>query len=264
MTAPAPTSEVVMRDVGVSVRGARLLHDVTLDVPPGGFVALVGPNGAGKTTLLRVLLGLARYSGSARIGGDEARILKAQARAARVAWLPQQALVNEPISAREFVLGARYRFSETRPAALRGVEHALAEAGALAFADRAVTTLSGGEQQRVAVAALLAQEAPLLLLDEPANHLDPGQQVLLYELFGRLWRAGRSVLCVTHDVNLLAHVGGDPMVVGLAKGEVKFRAGFQSDDLGGHLSELFGVPFRALEHAGGRVLMPDGRPGGQP
>jgi iron complex transport system ATP-binding protein len=255
---PDAPPDVRLHDVGVQVRGKSLIEGVNLEVEPGEFVALLGPNGAGKTTLLRVLLGLARYSGSATIGGHEARDIKNLQRAAMLAWLPQQALVNEPISVLEFVQGARYRLAETRPAALKGARDALEQAGALEFAERAVTTLSGGEAQRVAVAALLAQESPLLLLDEPANHLDPGQQALLYQLFGRLWRSGRSVLCVTHDVNLLAHTGGDPKVVGLADGRVKFSCRYKSDDLPGHLQGLFNVPFHAVETNNHRALLPGG------
>jgi iron complex transport system ATP-binding protein len=246
--------------LSVRVRGHELLRDVALRVPKGGFVALLGPNGAGKTTLLRALLGLLPYTGSALVDGRDARNLRSRERAARMAWLPQQALSAEPLTVLEFVQSARFRFEESRAAARAGAEEALALAGVERFAGRAVTTLSGGEQQRVAVAALLAQEAPLLLLDEPANHLDPGQQALLYALFGRLWRAGRSVLCVTHDVNLLAHVGGDPAVAGLADGQVKFQSTFGADDLGARLEALFDVPFTAVQANGRRALLPGGAP----
>src|SRR4029079_7367241 len=97
--------------------------------------------------------------------------------------------------------------------------------GAAALVARRVTELSGGELRRVAFASLLAQEAPLALLDEPASYLDPARQIELYALVGRLWRSGLGVLWVTHDINALAHAveegeAARARIVGLKNGQI--------------------------------------------
>jgi len=159
----------------------------------------------------------------------------------------------------EQVTAARYRFSETHAAAEEGARAALEAAGAGHFADRTVTELSGGEAQRVAVAGLIAQETPLLLLDEPANHLDPAQQIELYSLIGRLWREGHGVLCITHDVNMLRYVGGPVRVIGLGAGRVRFECEYDSPELPKHVGELFNVAMDVVESGNQRLLVPVAR-----
>lgn len=242
------SNSLELENVSVTARGKTLLDDVSLRLSEGEFVALIGPNGAGKTTLLRAILGLSLVSGKARLNGKPVSDFSGRERAGVVAWLPQQALVNEPITALELVASARYRFVETFASSINAAREALDHTGAIQFADRAVTSLSGGEHQRVAIAALVAQDAPLLLLDEPANHLDPAQQIELYRLFGRLWREGKGVLCITHDVNLLRHVGRDGVrVVGMRAGRVEFESGYVSSQLASHVGGLFGINMRAVD-----------------
>jgi iron complex transport system ATP-binding protein len=255
---------LVLGAVSVRSAGRDLVQGVSLDVEPAGFVALVGPNGAGKTTLLRAALGLVPLaSGHIRVNGRELSLLDARSRAAELAWLPQQSPAVEPLPAVEAVLAARYRFRESPAHARRAAEAALARVGLSELAQAPVTRLSGGERQRVSIAALLVQEARFLLLDEPANHLDPAQQAETYALLGRLRAEGAGILCVTHDVNLLANVTPAPRVVGLARGSVRFELDFGSPELPARLSELFGVRMLALAADGGRVIVPAPRaPGG--
>lgn len=248
-------TELALNDVAVEAGGKRLLDGVTLRVKEGEFVALVGPNGAGKTTLLRAALGLMPASGNVLLNRKPVRAYSGRERAGLVAWLPQQALITESLTALDLVAGARYRFNESRSSADAAAREALQRAGAEKFEQRFVNTLSGGEQQRVAVAAMLAQEAPLLLLDEPANHLDPGQQIALYRLFGELWRRGKGVLCITHDVNLLAHAGKGVRVAGLKEGKLAFELPDNAEDLPAKLEYLFSTPFTSIETKTRRVLI---------
>lgn len=248
-------------NVSVQARGKALLRDVSLRVNQGQFVALLGPNGAGKTTLLRAALGLLRAEGSVLLDGRPVRDMPARERATKLAWLPQQSAAAEPLSVLEQVTAARYRFHESHPAAEEGALVALEAAGAAHFAERHVNELSGGEAQRVAVAGMIAQETPLLLLDEPANHLDPAQQIELYRLIARLWREGRGVLCITHDVNMLRFVGDAAVrVVGLADGRVRFDCEYGSPELAGHVGELFNVGIEIVQAGADRLLVPSGRP----
>lgn len=250
-------SELEVRGATVHVRGRTLLSNVSVSVGRGELVALVGPNGAGKTTLLRAVLGLVRLaSGSITLSGRELGSLSPRERAGAVAWLPQVQGTSEPLPAVELVLAARFRFDETRPAARRAAEAALSRTGTRALADVPFLRLSGGERQRVSIAALLAQEARLLLLDEPANHLDPAQQAAIYALIGEVVRGGASALCVTHDVNLLRHTDCPARVVGVADGKRRFELDFASPALPAELGALFGVRMESVSAGDTRVILP--------
>ncbi len=241
-------------------RGRALIDDVSLSLAEGALLALLGPNGAGKTTLLRVMLGLIEPDrGSVRMDGTPLVSLSPRQRAARVAWLPQHSQAAEELPALEVVTAARYRFDEPFAQAERQALAALERVGVGAVCRRPLGTLSGGERQRVALAALLAQQTPILLADEPGNHLDPAQQIEVYRLLGELWREGKTVVCVTHDVNLLRHLGqaARVRVVGVAHGKLAFECGLDSAELPLRLGALFGVSMRSLPLEDGRVLLPE-------
>jgi len=245
--------------VGVRIRERALLTDITLRLEHGEFIALLGPNGAGKSTLLKAALGLrAATSGSVRLAQRPLAELNARERAAHVAWLPQHIHADEPIRAQDSVAAARFRFHETHAASQKAALSALERVGAGAYSQRPVTELSGGERQRVAFACLVAQEAHTLLFDEPANHLDPAQQVEIYRLIGDLWREGRSIVCITHDVNLLNHLGDAARVrvVGLRAGKLAFETRFDAPELPSQLSALFGLELRTFDASPGRFLVP--------
>ncbi|HWA76886.1 MAG TPA: ABC transporter ATP-binding protein [Polyangiaceae bacterium] len=254
-------SALELCEVTVTAEQRALLRAVSLAIEPGGFVALVGPNGAGKTTLLRAALGLLTpTAGRVLLGGRDAREFTPRERAAELAWLPQHANGSEPLSALEAVMTARYRFAEPESASREAALRALSRVGMSAHASARITRLSGGERQRVAIATLLAQEARVALLDEPANHLDPAQQLDIYRLIGRLWAEGSTLLLVTHDLNLLSQVGATERVrvVGLSQGRIEFSTAYDAGELPERLTELFGVEFVALERAGRRVLVASG------
>ncbi|MBK9976119.1 MAG: ABC transporter ATP-binding protein [Planctomycetes bacterium] len=260
----AAQSLLCCNGLSVVADGRHLLNDVNLTLQAGQFVALVGKNGAGKTTLLRAALGLAKpAAGRALLSGYDANTLPGRQRAGLVGWLPQNAPVPEPVAALDLVVAGRFRFNESFAASRVAAQDALAQAGAQEFENAAMTRLSGGEQQRVALAALIAQESPLLLLDEPANHLDPAQQIALYRLIGDLWRQGRAILCVTHDLNLLRfarlpNAAQAPLrVVGLQSGRVSFEVDFDAPELAPSLDRLFGVRLREVSVEGGRLLVPE-------
>lgn len=248
--------KLALADVSLKVAERALLDGVTLSLGAGELVALLGRNGAGKSTLLKAALGLmAPDRGEILVGETPVSRLSGRQRAARLAWLPQHFAVQEAFTAIELVATARFRFDEPHPASLAAARHALARTGAAALAERAVSTLSGGERQRVAIAVALAQEAPLLLMDEPANHLDPAQQLAMYRLIGELWRAGHGILCVTHDPNLLHHVlaAGEAdrvRVVGMHEGRITFQRALDDAALPAALSQLFGLRVARVVHDG--------------
>lgn len=180
-----------------------VVDDVSLALEPGEFVGLVGPNGAGKTTLMRAALGLLPHRGESSLGR-----LPAAERARTAAWLPQMREIAWPISVETLVglgrtphLGPGRRPGAADTAAVSAALDRLDLAG---FAGRKATELSGGEQARVLIARALAQEAPILMADEPIAGLDPAHQLSTMRLFAGLAAEGRLVLAALHDLGLAA------------------------------------------------------------
>jgi len=248
-----------VHNLSVELGGRRLLSEVSMELAPGELAILVGPNGAGKTTLLRTCLGLIRPSGgTVELDGRRLTSLSARERAARVAWLPQHLPIAEAWPAEELVASARYRFAESHARSLGAAREVLGRLRASELGSRPVTELSGGERQRVALAALLAQEAPLLLLDEPAAHLDPKEQYGIHQLVGELVRQGRGVLSVTHDLNLVVPPKdpGSVRVLGLGAGRLAFAYTLGHPDLPRALGELFGMGLETVERGQRRFILP--------
>ncbi|MEO1334632.1 MAG: ABC transporter ATP-binding protein [Myxococcota bacterium] len=237
-------TELVIDDVWVERRQRSILQGISFRARPGVAVAIMGPNGAGKSTALLTALGLtAAQKGRVRLDGQDIAGYSHRARAARLAWLPQDTQPIEPLPAWEWIAAARFRFRETSAEARHHAVRALKDAGADGFADRAVTTLSGGERQRVALAALFAQDAGLLLADEPASHLDPRLQRETYQRLGARVREGAGLVVITHDVNLLGELRCPVKVLGIRAGASAFLADYPSPSLVDKLSDLFNVRF---------------------
>lgn len=190
--------------------GDDFLKSVRLDVAAGECWGIIGPNGAGKSTFLRLLAGLhAPTSGRVCLGGRSLTDVSLRERARRIAFLPQSLPTDLSNSAREIVLMGRFphrRFGLFEDASdFVVVDEALAMTQALPYADRAMATLSGGEAQRVHIAAAIAQRPEVLLFDEPTASLDLSHQLGIFSILRELARAdGVAVVVVTHDVNLAA------------------------------------------------------------
>ena len=211
-------------DVSVSLGGARVLESVSLTVEPGRFVGLVGPNGAGKTTLLRTINGrVDPDAGSVEIGGRPVASRSSRSIARQVATVPQRTELAFPFPVRAIVEMGRFphrsRLGLADPGADR-IEWAMERTGIADLADRPVTETSGGERQRVLLARALAQDAPVLLLDEPTASLDVNHQVRTLDLVRELVDGeGRTAVAAIHDLELAARFC-DELVL-LAGGEVR-------------------------------------------
>lgn len=189
--------------------GPPVLLDVTFSVPAGEFLGVLGPNACGKSTLVRVLTGVLRPErGTVRVGGLD--VARAQARdlGRGAAVVPQSTDIPFPFTGFEVVLMGRYprmgRFAAESSEDRRAVDLAMAETDTAGLAERLVTQVSGGERQRLVLARALAQEAPLLLLDEATASMDVHRKIDAFDLLTRINREGVTVLAVMHDLNLAA------------------------------------------------------------
>ncbi|WP_435185281.1 heme ABC transporter ATP-binding protein [Halobellus sp. EA9] len=201
---------VSIEDLRVAFGSLTVLDGIDATVGPGSFVGLVGPNGAGKTTLLRTLNGtVSPDSGTVSVAGERIADLSSRAASRLVATVPQDTIVAFEFDVRQIIeMGRnphRSRFGGWSRADAEAVERALDRADVREFVDRSITTLSGGERQRVLLARALAQETPLLLLDEPTASLDINHQVRTLELLRRLVADGKTAITAIHDLNLAAH-----------------------------------------------------------
>jgi len=201
------------RGIRVDVPGRTLLHDISCQIRGGGRIALLGPNGAGKSTLMRVLSGcLDADAGEVRLGGSRLGDLPRKVVARTLAYVPQLRPPLLPLTVREIVAMGRLShaglFHPLSPADRDRIDAALERLDVRALQERDATTLSGGELQRVFLARAVAQEASLLLLDEPLSGLDVRHQLELLQLFDELVAEGRTIVWSVHDLRLCAEQGG--------------------------------------------------------
>ena len=195
------------RSVSYRAGAALLLERVSMALAAGEVLALVGPNGAGKSTLLRVLAGdLTPSAGEVLLAARPLSAYRARELALRRAVMPQQTVLQFAFTAREVVLMGRspHLHGGERDRDIEVAQACMARTDSLDLAGRAYPTLSTGEQQRVTLARVLAQETPILLLDEPTASLDIRHQEMVMQIARETAAAGGAVLVVLHDLNLAA------------------------------------------------------------
>ena len=200
-------------NVTVQYGAQTAVHQVSFSLRPGQWLMLAGPNGAGKSTLIRAVAQTIPYTGRITLDGRDLRSLRPAERARQVAVLSQHNSAQYGYTVEEIVQLGRYAhrkgFLSSKPEGEdQRVDGALALTGLTEYRHRSVLTLSGGELQRVFLAQVFAQDPKVLLLDEPANHLDlPYQQHIFSLLSDWLREPGRAVLSVVHDLSLAKKYG---------------------------------------------------------
>jgi iron complex transport system ATP-binding protein len=258
-------ASIVLEVCGFSFRIGKksILREVSFSVRRGEHLSIVGPNGAGKTTLLkcidRILPG---GEGQIEVFGRPLASYSQRELARRISYVPQGDGRLFPFTVEEFVLMGRYPylspFSSIDSAGRRAAERALDVTGTREFAARRLDSLSGGERQKVYIAAALAQEADVLLLDEPTTYLDYRHQAEIRDLLAHVNRvSGVTIVSVTHDLNRAALDSG--RIVALCEGEVVFcgpPCEIMRPDV---LERIFRTSFLLAEHphAGLRVILPE-------
>ena len=198
----------ILRSEGVTLAYDKrmIVENLSLDIPAGSFTAIIGPNACGKSTLLRAMAGLlAPTSGRIILDGKVIATLSPRDIAQKMGLLPQTAIAPEGITVAELVARGRYvhqrllrRWSSMDRDAVANALHVTKIAD---LADRRVEQLSGGQRQRVWIAMVLAQQAPLILLDEPTTYLDIAHQMDVLNLLHELNVSGRTIVAVLHDLN---------------------------------------------------------------
>jgi iron complex transport system ATP-binding protein len=210
----------------LSIGGKDILKDISFTVTEGEYLSIVGPNGAGKTTLLKCIDRIQKGGcGNIRIAGRPLEEYSQKELARKVSYVPQADGRLSPFTVYEFVMMGRYPhlspFSSPGKEDRDAVHDALAMTGTLAFEDRLLGTLSGGERQKVFIAGAFAQGATVLLLDEPTTFLDPKHEADVHRLLARVNRErGMTIVSVTHDIN--SAVVTSRRVVALKDGAVAF------------------------------------------
>lgn len=252
---------------GVSMKyGTRaVLNDISIEISGGSWLGIIGPNGAGKSTLLRAIAGLLPYDGSIALDGVEIGSLDRRAVAQTVAYVPQSPVLPEGMNVTDYVLLGRTpyisHFGTESKRDLEVIFEVLTTLDLIEFRGRLVTTLSGGEAQRVALARALAQQAPLVLLDEPTAALDIGHQQDVLDLIDNLRTTQQlTVISTMHDLTLVGQFA-DSLVL-LSNGGV-VAEGSASDVLTREaIFEHYGANVRILEDdAGNPVVVPWRNPG---
>jgi iron complex transport system ATP-binding protein len=259
MTAPA----IEVRNLTYRIGGKEIVRDVSFAVDEGAFVSIIGPNGAGKTTLLKCINRLLTGAGGeVLVQGKPLRRFGQAELAIAIGYVPQGGAEDVPFTVHEFVMMGRYphlsAFSSPTRADERAVRGALELTGAAELLDRSCATLSGGERQKVMIAAALAQDARILLLDEPTTFLDPHHQLEVLRLLAKLNRdSGVTVLAVTHDLNAAALCSD--RVLALRAGRIAFEGGADELMRGETLEAVFGLGFHFVAHpvSGQRLIVPE-------
>lgn len=210
---------------GVSARyGARVVaENVDIALEPGSWLAIIGPNGAGKSSLLKSIVGIVSHDGEVLLDGVPTSALSNRDRAKAIAYAPQTPQLPDRLTVTDYVLLGRTPhlspLARERRSDLQVVSQVLSRLDLGPLATRALHTLSGGERQRTVLARVLAQEASLLLLDEPTTGLDIGHAQALLDLIDRLRREeGATVVSTLHDLTLSAQYASQLLL--LDKGKV--------------------------------------------
>ena len=230
-----------------------VVDHVSISLAPGECVGLIGPNGAGKTTFMRAAQALLPAQGETSLAA-----MTAAERARHVAWMPQDRVIAWPVSVETLVALGRLpylpRGTRLRAEDRAAVEGALRQMGLWEMRARSATALSGGEQARVLIARALAQQTPLLMVDEPTAGLDPAGQISTMQVFAGLAQAGRGILVSLHDLGLAAR--HCTRLILLHQGRLVAEGTPRAVLTDENMRQVFGVAAHFAETANGPVFQP--------
>jgi len=242
------TAPLAAERVSLAIRSKWLVRHISLAVEPGEVIALVGPNGAGKSSLLRLLAGdVDPTEGQVLLDGQPISDFHPRDLALRRAVLPQQTVLQFAFTVREIVeMGRGTHRREDSDRLGQIVSRSLRQTDALELIERIYPSLSGGEQARVTLSRVLAQETPILLLDEPTASLDLHHQQMVMDVARELAAGGASVVAILHDLNLAA---GYADRIGVLRGGELVKLGTPWETFTEELlSDVFACPITVSTH----------------
>lgn len=245
-------------NISVTLGGTSIIHDASFTVNTGVFIGLIGPNGAGKTTLLRACLGLLPYTGCISYGASDILELSQNQRAQHVSYLPQNKIVHWDLKVADVValgrLPCRTSYRGLSDSDRLAIEKAMKQMSVFDLRDRLCLSLSGGELARVLIARCLAQDTPLLLVDEPTAGLDPAHQIALMKCFCDLAEQGYTIISCMHDLSLAGK--WCHRLIMLNNGNI-FLDDFPERVLSHeHLAKVYGIKVRILNDDDGYTVVP--------
>lgn len=246
------TAALKVHSLSLDLQDKAIIRNLGAEFEKGSFWSIIGPNGAGKSTLLKCLLNIHRnWRGSIELFDLPLQNYTQRELAKHVAYVPQPGADQPfPYTVREFVRMGRYAYSGpfgiTREGEAEAIDLALKRAEVSEFSHRRLDSLSGGERQKVYLAAALVQGGDLLLLDEPTAFLDYRHQSEVSEILHRINREqGTTILCVTHDVNTAMSMGGQ--ILALKAGEVCWTGPAKDLACEKRLKTIFDTSFRLID-----------------
>lgn len=266
-TSPAPLDapRLHAEDITIGYDKRAISSNLSVAIPDGSFTVIIGPNACGKSTLLRGLSSLLKpTSGQVVLDGKGISSYKTKEVARRLGLLPQTSLAPEGITVADLVGRGRYPHQKLLKQWTSADEVAVGEAmratNTTELSARLVDELSGGQRQRVWVAMSLAQETPLLLLDEPTTFLDIAHQIELLELFADLNEQGRTLVAVLHDLNHAARYASH--LIAMKDGAVVAEGGPREIITSELVEQVFGLPNIVIDDpvTGSPLVVPLGRP----
>lgn len=252
------TSLLEGQSLTVTRNGRRIVDNANIALNPGELTILAGPNGAGKTTLARALAGLIASDGEVTFNGKPFASMTLRERARALAYLPQGHEFHWPMRVDAIVALGREPhadpFSRKTDADRSAIARAMAATSVEPFADRLITTLSGGECARVAIARALATEAPVLIADEPTASLDERHRLIVMELMRSIARQGAAVVAIIHNLALAMRFADK--VVLMNEGRIVASGTPQDALTPERIADVFGVSINRVETPDGPVLIP--------
>lgn len=237
-----------LKNVCSAYENKEILHNINLSIETGKITVLAGPNGCGKSTLLKTMMGMVpKTSGGIWINNKEIGLYKPDEIAQKIAYLPQNRNVPD-ITVKRMVLHGRFPYLKYprryRPEDIEIAQKAIQEVGMETYADKNMNQLSGGMQQKVYIAMALAQDTPVIMMDEPTSFLDIVYQIKLMEMARSLAEHGKAVVLVLHDI-AMALRNADHLIL-LKDGYIKGSGTPQEVFESGILNETFGLTIKKV------------------